>query len=266
VNGWPRSFYEQDPLIGTVVTSPDPALAESLTRAFDFLWIDLEHGALSVRDAQVLMMATQSAGKLTFVRVPTWHSEHLPAVLDTGVDGVVAPMVETAEEALAFVGRCRFPPLGARGYGPRRAGGYGRTPRFWAAPEADVIRIVQIETPTAVEQAPAIAAVEGVDAVVVGSSDLSLSLGSPQELRSPAMRSAIERVQAAAADAEIGFGLAAGGEPSVIGELVSSRGRSSFVVYSVDLRMYAAAADGAAAAMKKGFSGTRGGGKRHVSA
>jgi 4-hydroxy-2-oxoheptanedioate aldolase len=237
------------PLVGTVISSPDPVLAESIAHAFDFVWIDLEHSALSLRDMQTLVLAVQGAGGAGHVRLPQPDSEHISTVLDAGVDGIVAPMVETATEAAALVRRLRYPPRGSRGYGPRRAGGHGRTREFWATPRARVACTVQIESRRGVDNVAAIAEVEGLDAIVVGTADLSFALGCPQELDSPLMQDAIEKVEAAASARGLACGLAAGGDPQTIVEAMSRP--ASLAVYSVDVRLYASAVDQAAAAMRQ---------------
>jgi 2-keto-3-deoxy-L-rhamnonate aldolase RhmA len=239
--------------VGTVISVAEPALAEMAAGAFDLVWIDLEHGALTVRDAQQLAIAARAGGCEAHVRLPTCDSEALAAVLDAGVDGVVAPRVETGAEAAAFARRLRHAPAGSRGFGPRRAGGYGRVAAFWDSPEARVECTVQIETPAGVEAARAIARTDGVDAVVLGCGDLSLALGVPQQLGAPALVAAAERVAAEAFGADRWFGVAAGGDPAAIAALAG--GRADVVLYSADVRLYAAAVDEAARALRTAAEG-----------
>ncbi|MGH2944902.1 MAG: hypothetical protein ACRDPC_01280, partial [Solirubrobacteraceae bacterium] len=85
-----------EPLIGTVLSLPGVALAELAASPFDLVWIDLEHGALSLGEAQELVVAAQGTGCAAAVRLPRWDWERLPAVLDAGVDAVVAPGLESA--------------------------------------------------------------------------------------------------------------------------------------------------------------------------
>jgi 2-keto-3-deoxy-L-rhamnonate aldolase RhmA len=224
--------------LGTVISVANVALAESAATAFDLVWLDLEHGALTVADVQALAIAVQGAGREAHVRVPHFDSDLLPAVLDAGVDGIVAPRVESAVEAAALVRRLRYPPAGSRGYGPRRAGGYGRASEP-PAPECTV----QIESVDAVAEAEAIAAVDGVDAIVVGCADLVLALGQ----RGETLREAVRHVADAAAGSEIAFGIAAGGAPDHVVGLPPTR--PGLIVYSVDVRLYARAVDGAAQAL-----------------
>lgn len=224
--------------LGTVLSVSDAALAESAAAAFDLVWLDLEHGALTVADVQTLAIAVQGAGCEAHARVPRWDADLLPAILDAGVDGVVAPRVESAVDAAALVRRLRYPPTGSRGYGPRRAGGYGRA----SEPPAPGCT-VQIESVEGVAQAGAIAGVDGVDALVVGCGDLALALGR----RPDALREAVRHVGVAAVAAGIEFGVAAGGPPVEVAGLLATR--PDLILYSVDVRLYARAVDGAAEAL-----------------
>jgi 4-hydroxy-2-oxoheptanedioate aldolase len=229
--------------IGTVLSLPGAALAELAGMALDFAWIDLEHGALSLGDVQAMAVGLEAAGCAAHVRLPSATAELPPAVLDTGVDGVVAPRVESAEQAHGLVAALRYPPAGRRGFGPRRAGRYGRTAAFWAAPESRVICTVQIESQAGVSAAAEIAAVDGVDALVVGCSDLSLDLEMPQDLRAGELRAAVAAVAAAANTAECRFGVAASGRPDEIHALLDES--PDLIVYSADTRIYSAAVDAA---------------------
>jgi 4-hydroxy-2-oxoheptanedioate aldolase len=234
--------------IGTVLSLPGAALAELAGAALDFAWIDLEHGALGLGDVQDMAVGLAAAGCAAHVRVPSSDADNVAAVIDAGVDGVVVPRVESAGEARAAVARLRYPPTGRRGYGPRRAGRYGRTGAFWAAAESRVQCTVQIESRAGVAAAAQIAAVDGVDAIVVGCSDLSLELDVPQDLRAAALGAAVDGVAAAAAAAGVRFGLAASGDTEAIAALAA--GRAALIAYSADTRIYSAAIDAAAASLE----------------
>jgi 4-hydroxy-2-oxoheptanedioate aldolase len=233
------------PGLGIFVAEASPTLAESLASSFDFLVVDLEHGALDLGEVQRLLVAAQSSAPV-WARVPSVASERLPALLDAGMDAIVAPAVESAAQASELVARLRYPPAGRRGLGLRRAGGYGRVARFWDTPGANVGCVVQIETAEGVEQAQAIAATEGVDGVLVGCSDLSMSLGSPGELDSEELNRAVATAERAARDAAVAFGIAGGG-PDPAALLALARGAVDFFLYSVDTRVYAEAVDAVAA-------------------
>jgi 4-hydroxy-2-oxoheptanedioate aldolase len=230
-------------LVGTVLALPGVALAELTAAPFDLVWIDLEHGALDVRDAQELTIAVQRAGCAAAVRVPGHDFDRLAAVLDAGPDGIVVPGVQSADQAQDLGERLRYPPLGSRGYGPRRV----------AREPADPAVLVQIETAGGLGAASEIASLPGVDALVVGCADLSFALGAPHELATPEMASAVAEVRQAARAAGIAFGIA-GSSPAE--ELAAD---ATLLIYSVDVRVYAQAMADVAARLSE-F------GERHVRA
>lgn len=236
-------------LLGTVLTVPDSTLAELLGDAFDFVWIDLEHGALEVGHVPSLAIGLRAAGAAALVRLPRWDTERLAPVLDAGIDGVVAPRIESAADAEALVTRLRYPPDGTRGFGPRRAGNYGRS-----QPNEHPVCVVQVETGAATRAAEAIAAVDGIDAIVVGSADLAYDLGCPGDTANPAFRAAVEAARSGAEAGGAAFGIAAG-DAELIANLSAPTGVLG--VLSVDVRMYASAVDSASHKLAEAFSSTR---------
>lgn len=229
-----------------MLTVPAVALAELVAEALDFVWIDLEHGALDTADVQPLAVAARAAGCGAFARLaePDWP--RVAAVLDAGVDGVVAPRVESAAQARALVARLRCPPRGSRGFAARRANAYGRGGP--ASEARDPICLVQVETAAGVEAAGEIAAVDGVDALVVGCADLALALDGTPEPSSPGLLEAVARVQRAAAAEGIASGIAGPDDPQLLRELAGTA--STLLVCSADVRMYARAVDGVVARLR----------------
>jgi 4-hydroxy-2-oxoheptanedioate aldolase len=226
-------------IAGTVVSSPDPVLAERLASGFDLIWIDLEHSALSIRDAQMLVIAVQAAGAAALVRVSHSRSDLLGALLDAGVDGVVAPKIESAAEAADLVRRMQYPPTGDRGFAPRRA--TGRREVTGALDMGSrLICIAQIETQRAVVEAGEIAKVEGIDALVVGTADLSFDLGSPLDLQTQELQNAVQCVGKAALVSGKRWGVAIASVPLWVRALPTQGG--SVLVYASDARIYGHAA------------------------
>jgi len=239
------------PLVGTVLSLPGAALAELVAEPFDLVWIDLEHGALGPADLQDAVIGVQAARTAALARVPL-GSDDLPRALDCGVDGVVVPAVGSVAEAHELVRRLRYPPAGIRGYGLRRAGtrdrGHdGRAP-------APPVCLVQIEDAAGVAAAAQIAELEGVDALVVGTSDLSFALGTPLDVGSEPMRAAIAEVRRAAVEHGVAFGLAGGFEPGALGEPEEG---AALVVLSTDARLCAAAVDAAAGSWRARLNAER---------
>jgi 2-keto-3-deoxy-L-rhamnonate aldolase RhmA len=224
-------------LVGTVVTLPDVALAELSACAVDFVWIDLEHGALGCADVQALAIAARAAGAASLVRLRDADDGAIGPVLDAGVDGIVVPRVNSADDAGRVLQSLAYPPRGSRGFAARRASDYGRRTGMRAPP----VCMVQVESVAAVDAAEAIAEVNGVDALVVGCADLALSLGGDVGLRSPGFRDAVTRVQDAAAAAGIVSGIAGPDDPALLAELAG--GRSTALVLAADVRIYARALD-----------------------
>jgi 2-dehydro-3-deoxyglucarate aldolase/4-hydroxy-2-oxoheptanedioate aldolase len=200
--------------LGTVVTFTDPAVTEALAEGLDFLWVDAEHGALSLDQVQGHLLAAKGSGAAVLVRV-AWNDPVLvKPVLDAGADGIIVPLVRTADDVRRAVAACKYPPEGVRGYGPRRPSHFGRRggPDFIRAANATVLTVVQVEHVDAVNNLDEILAVAGLSALLIGPNDLAGSLGHPGEPRHPEVLRSIDTVLSKAARAGVPVGLATGCE------------------------------------------------------
>ena len=167
------------------------------TAGYDWLFIDLEHGPTSVETAYQISIAALDANIAPIVRVPHGELALATRCLDGGALGIVIPHVDTADEARAMVDAFRYQPLGHRSI----AGGY---PQFGFAPTpaAQVTKemndatlvIAMIETPLAVENAAEIAAVPGIDVLLMGTNDLCMEMGIPGQLDNERLVAAIQAV------------------------------------------------------------------------
>jgi|GEM_PF-5920055 len=229
---------------GIVISLPDVVLAEAIGGAYDLAWLDLEHGALAARDVAPLAIALRAAGCETHVRLASVGGDELARAIDAGADGVVVPGVDSARELAPLLVRLHYPPAGRRGYGPRRAGRYGRDGGFPSRPACTV----QVETPAAVASVTDLATTDGVDALVVGCADLAVALLERVTLESATLRDAVRTVERAARAAGVGFGLAGGGDPRALAALAERP--PDLLVHSVDVRLVASAADAAAARLR----------------
>jgi 2-keto-3-deoxy-L-rhamnonate aldolase RhmA len=167
------------------------------TAGFDWLFIDLEHGKLSVESACDLATASLAVGIAPIVRIPARQYWLGARLLDGGALGIVVPHVDTAEEARAIVDAFRFPPLGHRSMsGNYPHFGFAGVPSAAATQmlDAATFLIAMIETPAAVDAAESIASVLGLDALLVGCSDLSAEMGIPGEVGHDRIANALERV------------------------------------------------------------------------
>jgi 4-hydroxy-2-oxoheptanedioate aldolase len=193
-----RGELALDPLFATFVMTASPVAVEALAATpFAALCLDMEHSTLSAGEVEALVRAADAHGRPMIVRVPTIGPD-IPRVLDAGAAGIIVPQVETAEQARSVVDRARYAPIGRRGLGAARGALYGAAlSEHWVDDvNARTLVTVQIETAAGVEAADEILATPGIDAVVIGPGDLSLSLGVP--MGSSDYWAAVDRVFAAA--------------------------------------------------------------------
>ena len=198
---WLKDKFATQATVNGIWLSAGSHVAAELAAAAGFDWalLDLEHGLGDKADVLRMIQVLSRTGCAPIVRVPTSTSETIKWALDFGASGVMAPMVESAEQAAAFIRTLRYPPAGSRGLtSSSRAAGYGYDFRdYFRDANAKITGIVQIETAQGVAQADAIAATAGVDVLFIGHSDLSLALGCFENLTAPVMQAAEATVLAA---------------------------------------------------------------------
>lgn len=168
---------------------------------YDWALIDLEHGAGGEREALWQMQALEATGAAAVVRVESSARQRAHRVLDLGARGIMFPRINSAEEAREAVAAMRYPPEGVRGVAfSNRACAFGSNFRPYMEASLDsLLSIVQIETPAAVANVEAIAAVDGVDVLFIGPSDLSHSLGILGQFEHPRYQEAVDKTAQAAA-------------------------------------------------------------------
>jgi 4-hydroxy-2-oxoheptanedioate aldolase len=167
-----------EPTFGAWLTVASTLTAEATARAgFDYVCIDNQHGGVDYEVTARMIQAVLLGGARPIVRVPWNEPGIVGKMLDAGAEGIVVPMVNTAEEAAAVVRAVRYPPLGARSFGPVFAG--LRAPGYHVEANARVAAVPMIETADALARLDDILSVDGIDAIYVGPADLSLSLGLP---------------------------------------------------------------------------------------
>jgi len=162
--------------IGFACTFVCPGIIEAIGREFDFCWVDAQHGSWELRDVAEAIRACEIVGTPAIVRVADHTYGRIGRVLDLDPAAIILPCVDSVEQAEAIVQAARFPPLGNRSVGARRAtdmrgAGYSRDPA------AQPLVIAQIETPEGVDNVSGIVAVEGIDGLLFGPADLTLRRG-----------------------------------------------------------------------------------------
>ena len=167
----------------------------------EFVIFDMEHTGWSIETIRGLIATAGSVDMIPLVRVPATQYHFLARALDMGAGGIMAPMVESGEQAQTIVASCKYPPHGRRGAAFTIAhDDYtgGDVVKKMRTADSEVLLIAQIETAAGLESVEQIAAVDGIDLLWIGQFDLSSSLGIPGEFTQPRFLEALHRVTAAA--------------------------------------------------------------------
>jgi 4-hydroxy-2-oxoheptanedioate aldolase len=173
-------------LYGGWVTIPDVIAVGAMAGAgLDYVSIDLQHGGATERDLPALTTAIARAGAVPMGRVRHAHPADIGRALDLGCAGVIVPNVESAEQAVAVAGACRYPPAGYRSGGGALAGA------------DEPLCVIMVESRAAMADLEATLALPGVDGIYVGPRDLSYSLGCALDPDDPVLRPALEQIWAA---------------------------------------------------------------------
>ncbi|MEG0144564.1 MAG: aldolase/citrate lyase family protein [Clostridia bacterium] len=232
-------FARGELVVGGHVFYTDCEITEALgCHGFEFVWIDAEHSAFDKACVLHHIIAAASGNTASIVRVAWNDPVRIKPILEMGPDGIILPMVSSAEEARRAVSACSYPPLGVRGFGPRRANQYGalETRDYLKDVNDSFLRIVQIEHQSAVEHLEEILAVEGIDLAMVGPNDLSASIGHLGDTRHPDVIALYDRIEETCKRLHKPFGvsLGAGDEASIrdwIGRGVNMLGCGDDIAY-----------------------------------
>ena len=236
--------------VGSWINTASPVTAELMSAAgFDFLTVDAEHSAVDLPGAQMLFQAIRAgnANCAPLVRLPGNDYTITRRFMDAGAVGVIAPLINSAEQARGVVRAVKYPPEGERGVGFCRANLYGM--RFDEAMETandDTFVCVQIEHVEAVHNIEEILSVPGLDAVFVGPYDLSASMGMTAQFEHPTIQQAMKQILEACENSRVVPGIHVV-QPDV--EEVSRRLDEGYrlIAYSLDITMlHRACVDGLA--------------------
>ncbi len=237
VNGW--------------LAIPDGFSAELMAhQGWDTLTIDMQHGVIDYPAMLAMLQAMSATATMPVVRVPWLEPSIVMKTLDAGAQAIICPMVSTREDAQRLVSYCRYAPQGGRSFGPVRAG-LVHGADYASQANQNIVVFAMIETAQALDNLDAICSVEGLDAVYIGPSDLSLALGCRpvfDDVDTPVAQ-AIEHILARAS----AHGIQAGvhnGRPDVA--LARSAKGFRFVTVSSDARILAAGSQQILGAMRAG--------------
>lgn len=242
------------PLIGIWCCSASPLVAEICAGSgLDWLLIDGEHGPNDLGTILAQLQAVAAYPVTPAVRVPNNDPVVIKQVLDLGAQNLIVPMVASAEDAAAAVAAVRYPPDGVRGVGSAlaRSGRWNRVDGYLASANQQVSLMVQVESVAGVDAAGEIAAVDGVDGVFVGPSDLAASMGLLGQQTHPEVTAAVLRTFEAVRGAGKVVGVNAF-DPAVADVYLAAG--ASFVAVGADVTLLARGGEGLAAR----FIGERG--------
>ena len=200
-----------DAVYGCFVRYPDATLIEVLGyQEWDFLVFDGEHGTIEPRDCEHMVRAAELRGVTPIVRATTNSAPIILRYMDSGAQGVHVPWVNSGAEAEAVVQAVKYQPRGVRGLAGIRAADYGQRDTFaeyTTLANAETLTVIHIETAAAVERLPEIVAVDGIDVIFIGPTDLSHSYGAPGNPQHPAVQAAMQRIVDAVAASDKALGI-----------------------------------------------------------
>jgi 4-hydroxy-2-oxoheptanedioate aldolase len=246
VNGW--------------LAIPNAFSAETMAhQGWDTLTIDLQHGVIDYQAMVSMLQAISTTATVPVVRVPWLEPGALMKALDAGAYGVICPMVNTREDAQKLVAYTHYAPQGTRSFGPVRASLYGGAdyPQF---ANQTIVTFAMIETAQALDNLDAILSVEGLDALYIGPSDLSLSLGCRPTFDDldPKAAEAVDHILARARAHGVVAGIHNGTPEAALARIKKG---FQFVTIGSDARLMAAGAQQIVAKMRDGQKTAPGGGK-----
>jgi len=210
---WKERIAKGEVVTGGHIFLPNAAMAEAMVSfGYEYLWIDGEHGHFDKESILNHIMAINGAGGGAFVRVVAGESFLIKPVVEMGPDGIIFPMICTADEARRALDACIYPPEGKRGFGPRRASKYGKidNKEYLESIDKNLVKIVQIEHVDGVKNIETILDVRGIDGIVFGPFDLCASLGLYGQLKHPDVRACYETVITACKKRGIPCGISSG--------------------------------------------------------
>jgi len=194
--------------IGSWMQIPHSSVAEIMGEAgYDWVAIDLEHGAMAAHQLPDLFRALELGGTLPLARLAQGHPKDCKQALDSGAGGVIVPMIESAEQLMVVRDACRWPPAGTRGVGFSRANLFGKHFDTYREEAQAPLLVAMIEHFRAVEDLESILEVAGLDAILIGPYDLSASMGLTAEFDHPDFQAMMNRIRDLSASKRIAAGV-----------------------------------------------------------
>lgn len=223
--------------IGSWMQIPHSSVAEIMGQAgYDWVAVDLEHGAVAVHQLPDLFRALELGNTLPLARIAQGQPKDCKQALDAGAGGIIVPMIESAEELIAVRDACRWPPAGTRGVGFSRANLFGTHFEEYREEAQAPLLVAMIEHYKAVARLEAILEVDGLDAILIGPYDLSASMGLTAQFDHPDFRATMEKIRTLAVAKSIPAGVhVVAPSPEQLRQRLDEGYR--FLAYSIDAVM-----------------------------
>jgi 2-dehydro-3-deoxyglucarate aldolase len=222
------------PSIGSWMQLPHASVAEIMGQAgYDWVAVDLEHGAIGVHQLPDLFRALELGGTLPLARLAQGQIKDCKQALDAGAGGVIVPMVETAAQLAMVRDACCWPPAGTRGVGFSRANLFGKHFDAYREEAQAPLLVAMVEHMRAVEHLEEILAVKGLDAILVGPYDLSASMGLTAKFDAPEFVATMDRIRILCSQRRIPCGVHVVMPDADVMKLRLSEGYR-FIAYSID--------------------------------
>jgi len=182
-----QKLRQRERMFAGWVSYAHPSITETFARAgFDFMFIDMEHSTISIEQGQRIIAASQFEGVPCIPRPVSHSNDYLKPLLESGADGILIQMVETADQVKALIDNVKYPPVGHRTYGVNRAQAYGFDFEEYIQNWNDTSTfMLQVESIKGVGNIEELVAFDEVDGVMIGPLDISGSLGVPGQTNHP---------------------------------------------------------------------------------
>jgi len=248
-------WHSATPSFGAFVTSTDPMVSAIICNVgYEWLILDAEHAPYNPETLRSLVAVVKSRGTVPLIRVADNDAALINHALDLEAEGIMVPLLQTAEDARRAVAACRYPPQGIRGYNPRDASNFFfEKEEYTRTINERVIVMLQVEHVLAVQNMDEILAVAGVDAVFIGPSDLSYSLGHPLQIGHPEVQAAMDTVVRKCNAARIPVGTIINGTSEELAGYI--RRGMNFIIPYADFRGITISASEALQGMRRASGG-----------
>ena len=190
-----EKLAEKPYVLGAFVASCNPTNVEILgMNGLDFVILDMEHSPLGLETMVDMIRAAEAYGMVAIPRVYTIETKLMRRVLDVGAHGLLVPMLNNMDDAPYIMDAAKFPPLGARGMNAGRGPRWGGYDHYIQEANDALFTMFQCETREGLSHVEEMAAMDGLDSIFIGTGDLSLDMGHPQDLKNPEVVAAVDRI------------------------------------------------------------------------